>query len=170
MHPAPSSGENRRLGIKLLESQRDSRGIDDRLAAFEHDRRHHYLPRGDQQFLALQVVNLDDFEVDALERQQLAHLGSEWAAEKLVQLCRHYRAPMLFNPLLASARKISSRSSPEIESRTTSAAARSAAGALWHSASTFMPARCAASIPARVSSTAMHSSPRSGSRSRRASP
>jgi len=39
----------------------------------------------------------------------------------------------------------------EIEARTTSAAARSLAGAMWHSASTFMPARWPASIPACVS-------------------
>src|SRR5271156_2165584 len=64
MHPAPSGGKNRRLGIELLEAHRDSRGIDDRLAVVERDRRHGYLARCEQQFLALEVVDLDHFELD----------------------------------------------------------------------------------------------------------
>src|SRR5271166_4282904 len=98
MHPAPAGRENSRLGIKLLQAHRDSRGIDDSLAVFERDRRHHDLARGEDQFLALQVVNLDDFELDALEREQLAHLGAKWTAEKLVELRRHHRVPMFFSP------------------------------------------------------------------------
>src|ERR1700685_3383721 len=119
MHPAPSGGKNRRLGIKLLEAHRDSRGIDDRLATavVERDRRHRYLPRCEQQFLALEIIDLDHFELDSLEREQLAHFGAERAAEKLIELRRHHR------PL--SAWITSSRSRLEIEARTTSAPASS---------------------------------------------
>src|ERR1700693_1428124 len=156
MHPAPYCGKNRRLWIKLLEAHRDSRGVYDCLTIVERDRRHRYLSRRKQQLLALEVVDLDHFELDALEREQLAHLGAERTAEKLVKLRRHHR------PL--SAWITSSRSRSEIEARTTSAAARSLAGAIWHSASTFMPARCAASIPAGVPSTTRHSSASTGSR------
>src|ERR1700693_2010625 len=111
-HPAPSGRKNRRLGIKLLESQRDSRGIDDRLAIVERDRRHRYLSRREQQFLALEVVNLDRFELDALEREQLARFCADLTAEKLVEPRLHHR------PL--SAWSTSSRSRFEIEARTTS--------------------------------------------------
>src|SRR5271154_1281584 len=91
MHPAPARGENRRLGIKVFEPNRDSRGVDDRLAVVERDRRYRYLSRREKQFFALEVVDLDHFELDALEREQLAHLGAERTAEKLVELRRHLR-------------------------------------------------------------------------------
>src|SRR5271155_5594801 len=91
MHPAPARGENRRLGIKLFEPRRDSRRVDDRLAAVERDGRHPDLFRREQQLLALEVVDLDHFELDALEREQLAYLGAERTAEKLVELRRHLR-------------------------------------------------------------------------------
>src|SRR5262249_17510722 len=105
-------------------------------------------------------VDLDHFVVDAFEVENLAHLRAVGTGQELVELCGHGERPSRRESL----RSTSSRSVSWSDGRTKSAAANASADAVLQTASTFIPARCAASMPAAVSSITSVCSGMTGSR------
>ena len=89
MKSALSGREDRRLGIRLFQPHRDPIGIDNGLAAIQRKRGHHDLSRCGYEFLALQIVDFDDFVVDPLVVEDLADLRTKWAGAELEEPCRH---------------------------------------------------------------------------------
>src|ERR1700730_1615625 len=91
MKSALPGRKNCRLGVEGLKPHRDPIRVDDSLAALQHGRGRHDLSRRSQQLLALEIVDLEDFVVDALVVEDLAHLRAKWAGEKLEQACLHFK-------------------------------------------------------------------------------
>src|SRR3990172_6574510 len=89
MKPAPSGRQDGRFRIELPEPLHDSIRIDYRVAAGKGQGRDHDLAGSRQQLAAVDVIDLDRFEIETFVLQDLSDLGAKWTGVELVELKLH---------------------------------------------------------------------------------